>query len=187
MLNRTPLSFIFYSVRTKQDKFHSNTDLALQFWTHTWKRLATCTSCLLHIPIQGWFSQRCPACVSLEQCRWPACTCGRPSTAGTFCSLSLLAFHQQVSFPLLAALHSPHTAWYSGQYILLKRYWRNIGGGKKVSFLDVCSFFTGEETSMCIHTFYQQIEHTANYTKVRHKNYLSSHIQMVVEDAYILS
>jgi len=113
--------FHLYSVHTKQSKFHSNIDAAL-FWIHTWKRQATCTSCLLHIPTRGWFSQRCPACVSLEQCQWPAYTCGHPSTAGTFCSLSLLAFHRQVSFPLLAAPHSPHTAWYSGRYILLKRY-----------------------------------------------------------------
>lgn len=115
------LSFIFCSVHTKQGKFHSNMDLALDFWIHTWKSLATGTSCLLHIPTQGWFSQRCPACVSPERCQWPACTCGHPSSAGTFCSLSLPASHPQVSSPLLAALHSPHTAWCSGRYILLKR------------------------------------------------------------------
>lgn len=137
ILNWANPGFIFYSVQTKQSKFHSNVGLDLHFWIHTWRRLATCTSYLLHIPIQGWFSQRHPACASLEQCQWPAYTCGHPSTAGTFCSLSLLAFHQRVSSLLLAALHSPHTAWYSGRYIWLKRQWINTGWGSTSSMFAV--------------------------------------------------
>lgn len=48
-------------------------------------------------------------------------------------------------------------------------------------------FFTDEENSMSICTFYPQIQHMGNYTKVRHKNYLCSNTQRVVEDTYTVS